>query len=52
MLYGIVSFAVTRRRRDFTSTHQVLASNYQIVVDPAVSGRAHEILARPETPRR
>jgi len=52
MLYGIVSFAITRRRRDFTSTHQVLASTYQIVVDPEVSGQAHEILARPETPRR
>ena len=52
MLFGIVSYSLGRRRRDFTSTHQVLASNYQIVVDPEVSGRAHEILARPETPRR
>jgi hypothetical protein len=51
MLYGIASFAVSRRRRDFTSTHQVLATSYQIVVDPEVSSRAREILARPDQRR-
>ncbi|WIB12049.1 general stress protein [Curtobacterium sp. MCPF17_052] len=38
MLYGIVSFAITKRQRDFTSVHQVLATNYQIVVEPQLSG--------------
>jgi len=51
MLYGLASFAISRRRRDFTSTHQVLARSYQIVVDPQVSGRAREILERPDTAR-
>jgi hypothetical protein len=51
MLYGLASFAVSRRRRDFTSTHQVLARSYQIVVDPGVSHRAREILARPDAGR-
>ena len=51
MLYGIASFAISRRRRDFTSTHQVLATSYQIVVDPEVSSRAHEVLARPDQKR-
>lgn len=51
MLYGLASFAVSRRRRDFTSTHQVLARSYQIVVDPGVSHRAREILSRPDTGR-
>ncbi|KQR43851.1 hypothetical protein ABID92_002279 [Frigoribacterium sp. PvP120] len=51
MLYGLASFAVSRRRRDFTSTHQVLARSYQIVVDPGVSHRAREILSRPDAGR-
>lgn len=48
MIFGIVSYSLNRSRRDFTSTHQVIASNYQIVVDSAVSLRAQELLARPE----
>ncbi|MGN6408018.1 MAG: general stress protein, partial [Curtobacterium sp.] len=43
MLYGIVSFAITKRQRDFTSVHQVLATNYQIVVDPQLTGQARRI---------
>ena len=49
MLFGIVSYAINRRTRDFTSTHQVLASRYDIVIDPAQLIRAQEVLARPET---
>jgi hypothetical protein len=48
MLYGVASFAISRRRRDFTSTHQVLARSYQIVVDPGLAHRAQEILVRPD----
>lgn len=44
VLYGVVSFSVTKRQRDFTSVHQVLASNYQIVIDPQLIGRARQIL--------
>ncbi|PZE58019.1 hypothetical protein DEJ33_09120 [Curtobacterium sp. MCPF17_047] len=46
MLYGIVSFAITKRQRDFTSVHQVLATNYQIVVEPQLSGEAQRILGQ------
>ncbi|MFJ4220695.1 general stress protein [Curtobacterium luteum] len=46
MLYGIVSFAITKRQRDFTSVHQVLATNYQIVVDPQLTGQAQQILGQ------
>jgi hypothetical protein len=47
MLFGIVSYAVNRRRRDFTSTHQVLASNYQIITDPQLTAKAQALLAQP-----
>ncbi len=45
MMLGIVSYAVTRRRRDFSSTHQVLASTYQIIIDPSQTARARLALA-------
>ncbi|NIJ06012.1 general stress protein [Frigoribacterium faeni] len=51
MLYGLASFAISRRRRDFTSTHQVLARSYQIVVDPELTLRAQQILAAPPASR-
>ncbi|MHB1171371.1 MAG: general stress protein [Lacisediminihabitans sp.] len=47
MLFGIVSYGLNRRRHDFTSTHQVLASKYEIIVDPSLTIRAQELLARP-----
>ena len=47
MIFGIVSYTMSRRRRDFTSIHQVLASNCQIIIDPAQLVRAQELLARP-----
>ena len=48
MLFGIVSYSLGRRRRDFTSTHQVLASNYQIISDPSLTAKAQQVLDRPE----
>jgi hypothetical protein len=47
MIFGIVSYTMSRRRRDFTSIHQVLASNYQIIIDPGQLVRAQELLSRP-----
>ena len=44
VIFGIVSYAVNRRRRDFTSTHQVLASNYQIIIDPELTAKAQQAL--------
>ncbi|MET0784639.1 MAG: general stress protein, partial [Leifsonia flava] len=40
MLFGIVTYSVNRRRRDFTSTMQVIASNYQVIVDGELVNRA------------
>jgi len=45
MLFGLVSFALNRRRRDFTSTMQVIASSYQIIVEPSLVHRALNLLA-------
>jgi hypothetical protein len=48
MLFGIVTYTINRRTRDFTSTHQVLASRYEIIVEPALLIKAQELLARPD----
>ena len=48
MLFGIVSYAINRRRRDFTSTHQVVATSYQVIAPSSVIVRAQELLQRPE----
>ncbi|WP_253202052.1 general stress protein [Subtercola sp. PAMC28395] len=45
MLFGIVSYTITRRRRDFTSTMQVVATSYSILADPEVANRARNIIA-------
>ncbi|MDO7881330.1 general stress protein [Salinibacterium soli] len=45
MIFGIVTYAINRRRRDFTSTHQVIASNYQIIIDPSLTAKAQQVLA-------
>ena len=50
MLFGIVTYSLGRRRRDFTSTHQVLASNYQIIIDPQLTAKAQDVLAQPDRP--
>jgi hypothetical protein len=48
MLFGIVSYAVNRRRRDYTSTHQVIATSYQVIAPSSLIVRAQELLQRPE----
>ena len=48
MLFGIVSYAVSRRRQDYTSTHQVIASSYQVIAPSGSLVRAQELLQRPE----
>ena len=44
VIFGLVTYAINRRRRDFTSTHQVLASNYQIIIDPDLTAKAQQTL--------
>jgi hypothetical protein len=48
MLFGVVSYAINRRRRDYTSTNQVVATSYQIVAPSNLIMRAQELLQRPE----
>lgn len=48
MLFGIVSYGVNRRRRDYTSTQQVVAASYQVIAPSALIVRAQELLQRPE----
>ena len=50
MIFGIVTYAISRRRRDFTSTHQVLASNYQIIIAPELTAKAQQSLAEHPVP--
>ena len=49
MIFGLVSYSVNRRRRDFTSVMQVLATRYAIIAEPAHVERARSVLGV-ETP--
>ncbi|WP_285726012.1 general stress protein [Psychromicrobium xiongbiense] len=46
MLFGIVSYAAQRGKRDFTSTSQVIASSYDVLVGREVSGQARQLLQK------
>lgn len=45
MLFGLVSYSLNRRRRDFTSTMQVIATNYQVIVDHELVNKARNMLS-------
>jgi hypothetical protein len=47
LFFRLVTYAINRRNRDFDSTKQVLASNYQILVDTSLIARAQQIIATP-----
>ncbi len=49
IVFGLISYAVSRNRRDFSSVMQVIASTYSIVVPPEVANRARNILGVTET---
>lgn len=44
MIFSVVSYSVNRRRRDFTSVMQVLATRYAIIAEPAHVSRARNVL--------
>jgi hypothetical protein len=46
MLFGVISYAFTGGRRDFTSTSQIVASEYEVWCLPEYSGQASELLNR------
>ncbi|MDQ1609685.1 MAG: hypothetical protein QOE16_2417, partial [Microbacteriaceae bacterium] len=45
MLFGLVSYAINRRRRDYTSVMQVIATSYSVIVDPDLVNRARNLIA-------
>ena len=45
MIFSVVSYSVNRRRRDFTSVMQVLATRYAIIAEPAHVARARRCSA-------
>ena len=45
MLFGLVSYAINRRRKDYTSIMQVLASSYSVIVADELVNRARNTLA-------
>ena len=47
LLFRIVAYAISRRNRDFDSTKQVLASNYQVLVPADLAARAKQVIATP-----
>lgn len=44
MLFGVTSYSITRRKRDFTSTSQVIASNYSLLASPDHVNKARNLL--------
>ncbi|MCU1532770.1 MAG: hypothetical protein JWO49_2341 [Arthrobacter sp.] len=44
MLFGIVTYAMQRGKRDFTSTSQVVATNYDVVVSHEAGSEARRLL--------
>lgn len=46
MLMSLVTYALLRRRRDFTSVTQVMADRYEVTVLPRSVQRAREIVGR------
>ncbi len=44
MLFGVVSYAINRRRRDYTSVMQVIATSYSVLVDSDLVNRARNLM--------
>jgi hypothetical protein len=44
MLFGIVTYAMQRGKRDFTSTNQVVATSYDVIVAPEAAHEARRLL--------
>lgn len=44
VLFGVIAYAFQRGKRDFTSTSQVVATSYDVIVDPSVAGEARRVL--------
>ena len=47
LLFRLATYAISRRSRDFDSTKQVLASNYQVLVPSELTAQAKQAIATP-----
>ncbi|GAA2236927.1 hypothetical protein N1031_11165 [Herbiconiux moechotypicola] len=47
LFFNIVVYSISRRRRDYTSVMQVVASSYAVIVAPELANRARNALDRP-----
>ncbi|MCA0378079.1 MAG: hypothetical protein LCH36_01380 [Actinobacteria bacterium] len=47
MLFGVLSYAMNRNRRDFSSVMQFVASRYDLITAPELVHQAREILSQP-----
>lgn len=48
ILLAVVQHSIVRRKRDFASTQQVLASRYDVVAPQAVAGKAMHVIGQRE----
>jgi len=44
LLFSVLSYAITRNRRDFTSSSQIVANQYAVLCIPAVASEARRLL--------
>lgn len=47
MLFGVLSYAMNRNRRDFSSVMQFVATRYDLITAPELIGQARGILSQP-----
>ncbi|MHA7153726.1 general stress protein [Arthrobacter sp. TMN-50] len=46
LLFGVITYAFQRGKRDFTSTSQVIATSYDVIVEPESVNEARRMLQR------
>ncbi|MCD4524158.1 general stress protein [Nocardioides sp. cx-173] len=46
LIFALVSYALTRGQRDFSSVTQVVATRYEVLVEHKVAAQARELLAQ------
>lgn len=46
LLIGVITYAFQRGKRDFSSTNQVVATSYDVIVDPNLAGEARRLLQK------
>lgn len=49
MLFGVLSYAMNRNRRDFSSVMQFVAARYDLITAPELLQQARGILSQPES---